>query len=42
MFAFWRDSFYGYGSALAMILFAVILLATFIQQRAAKEWVFYG
>jgi multiple sugar transport system permease protein len=39
---FWRDSFYGYGSALAMILFAVILLATVIQQRVAKEWVFYG
>ena len=39
---FWRDSYYGYGSALAMILFAVILLATLIQQRAAKEWVFYA
>jgi len=39
---FWRDSYYGYGSALAMILFAVILLVTLIQQRVAKEWVFYG
>ena len=39
---FWRDSFYGYGSALAMILFAVILIATLVQQRVAKEWVYYG
>jgi multiple sugar transport system permease protein len=39
---FWRDSFYGYGSALAMILFAVILIATLIQQRVASRQVFYA
>jgi multiple sugar transport system permease protein len=39
---FWRDSFYGYGSALAMILFAVILIATLIQQRVASKQVFYA
>ena len=39
---FWRDSFYGYGSALALILFAVILVITLIQQRIARSQVFYG
>jgi len=39
---FWRDSFYGYGSALAMILFAVILVITLIQQRVASRQVFYA
>jgi multiple sugar transport system permease protein len=39
---FWRDSYYGYGSALAMILFAVILIATLIQQRVASRQVFYA
>ncbi len=39
---FWRDSYYGYGSALAMILFAVILIITLIQQRVASRQVFYG
>lgn len=39
---FWRDSFYGYGSALAMILFAVILIITLIQQRVASRQVFYA
>jgi multiple sugar transport system permease protein len=39
---FWRDSFYGYGSALALILFAVILVITLIQQRIASRQVFYG
>ena len=39
---FWRDSYYGYGSALALILFAVILVITLIQQRIASRQVFYG
>lgn len=39
---FWRDSYYGYGSALAMVLFAVILIVTLIQQRIARSQVFYG
>ncbi len=39
---FWRDSFYGYGSALAMILFVVILIITLIQQQVASRQVFYG
>jgi multiple sugar transport system permease protein len=39
---FWRDSFYGYGSALAIILFLVILVITLIQQRVASRQVFYG
>jgi len=39
---FWRDSFYGYGSALAMILFAVIVIITLIQQRVASRQGFYA
>jgi multiple sugar transport system permease protein len=39
---FWRDHYFGYGSALAMILFAVILVVTLIQQRALGRRVFYG
>ncbi|MBN1642369.1 MAG: sugar ABC transporter permease [Anaerolineae bacterium] len=39
---FWRDSYYGYGSALAMILFLVILVITLIQNRVASRQVFYG
>jgi multiple sugar transport system permease protein len=38
---FWRDHFFGYGSALAMILFAVILVVTLIQQRVLSRRVFY-
>ena len=39
---FWRDHYFGYGSALALILFAVILVVTLIQQRVASKQVFYG
>jgi multiple sugar transport system permease protein len=39
---FWRDHFFGYGSALAMTLFAIILLITLIQQRVMSRRVFYG
>jgi multiple sugar transport system permease protein len=39
---FWRDHYFGYGSALALILFAVILIITLIQQRIASKQVFYG
>ena len=39
---FWRDHFFGYGSALAMILFVVILVVTLIQQRILGKRVFYG
>jgi multiple sugar transport system permease protein len=39
---FWRDHFFGYGSALAMILFAVILVVTLIQQRVLSRRVFYA
>jgi multiple sugar transport system permease protein len=39
---FWRDHYFGYGSALAMILFVVILVITLIQQRVASKQVFYG
>jgi multiple sugar transport system permease protein len=38
---FWRDHFFGYGSALAMILFTVILVVTLIQQRVLSRRVFY-
>jgi len=38
---FWRDHFFGYGSALAMILFAVILIVTLVQQRVMSRRVFY-
>lgn len=38
---FWRDHFFGYGSALAMILFVVILVVTLIQQRVLSRRVFY-
>ncbi len=38
---FWRDHFFGYGSALAMILFVVILVITLIQQRVLSRRVFY-
>lgn len=33
---------YGYGSALAFVLFAVILILTIIQNRVAERRVFYG
>lgn len=36
-----RDHFYGYASALAMILFLVILVVTLIQQRVLSRRVFY-
>ena len=39
---FWRDHYFGYGSALALILFAIILVVTLIQQRIASKQVFYG
>ena len=39
---FWRDHFFGYGSALAMVLFVVILMVTLIQQRVLGKRVFYG
>jgi multiple sugar transport system permease protein len=39
---FWRDHYFGYGSALAMILFVVILVITLIQQRVLGKRVFYG
>ena len=39
---FWRDHYFGYGSALAMILFIVILAVTLIQQRVLGRRVFYG
>ncbi len=39
---FWRDHYFGYGSALAMILFIVILAVTLVQQRAMGRRVFYG
>jgi multiple sugar transport system permease protein len=39
---FWRDHFFGYGSALAMILFLVILVVTLIQQRVLSRRVFYA
>ncbi|MBN1582621.1 MAG: sugar ABC transporter permease [Anaerolineae bacterium] len=39
---FWRDHYFGYGSALALILFVIILIITLIQQRIASKQVFYG
>lgn len=39
---FWRDHYFGYGSALALILFAIILTITLIQQQIARKQVFYG
>ncbi|MBC7871490.1 MAG: sugar ABC transporter permease, partial [Chitinophagaceae bacterium] len=33
---------YGYGSALAFVLFAVILVLTVVQNRLAARRVFYG
>ncbi|HEX2621047.1 MAG TPA: sugar ABC transporter permease, partial [Phototrophicaceae bacterium] len=33
---------YGYGSAMAFVLFAVILILTFFQRRIADRRVFYG
>lgn len=39
---FWRDHYFGYGSALALILFAIIMVVTMIQQRIASKQVFYG
>ncbi len=39
---FWRDHYFGYGSALALILFVIILIITMIQQRIASKQVFYG
>lgn len=33
---------YGYGSAMAFVLFGVILLLTFVQNRLAERRVFYG
>lgn len=39
---FWRDHYFGYGSALAMILFTVILVVTLVQQRVMSRRVFYG
>jgi multiple sugar transport system permease protein len=39
---FWRDHYFGYGSALAIILFFIILTITLIQQRALGRRVFYG
>jgi multiple sugar transport system permease protein len=39
---FWRDHFFGYGAALAMILFTIILVITLIQQRVLSRRVFYG
>jgi multiple sugar transport system permease protein len=31
----------GYASALAIVLFAVLLAVTWIQNRLSKRWVFY-
>ncbi|MEN8098767.1 MAG: sugar ABC transporter permease [Chloroflexota bacterium] len=39
---FWRDHFFGFASALAIILFVVILIVTLIQQRVMGKRVFYG
>ena len=39
---FWRDHYFGYGSALALILFVVILIITLIQERVASRQVFYA
>ena len=33
---------YGYASAISLVLFAIILLITFIQMILEKKWVFYG
>jgi multiple sugar transport system permease protein len=38
-FAFGR---LGYASALAMVLFVVVMLITLVQWRLQKRWVFYG
>ena len=37
-----RNTRYGYASALALILLAFVLVLTFINNRVAKEQVFYG
>jgi multiple sugar transport system permease protein len=37
-----NDPNMGYGSAIAFVLFAVILLLTFFQNRIAGSKVFYG
>ena len=39
---FFRNTRYGYASALAFVLFAIILTLTLINNRIAKERVFYG
>lgn len=39
---FYLSTRFGYASAIAMVLFIVILLLTFIQNRIAQERVFYG
>ena len=39
---FWRDHYFGYGSALAIILFFIILTITLIQQNVLSKRVFYG
>jgi multiple sugar transport system permease protein len=41
----WYEAFtlrrMGYASALAIVLFAVLLAVTWIQNRLSKRWVFY-
>ncbi len=39
---FYLSTRFGYASAIAMVLFAVILLLTFVQNRIAQRRVFYG
>jgi multiple sugar transport system permease protein len=33
---------FGYGSALSVVLFIVVLIATFLQFRISRKWVFYS
>lgn len=39
---FYRDTYLGYGSALALILFMIILIITLVQQRVLGRRVFYA
>lgn len=39
---FYRDTYLGYGSALAMLLFMIILIITLVQQRVLGRRVFYA
>jgi multiple sugar transport system permease protein len=45
VYLFYKESFVfnnkGYGSAIAVVLFIIILLVTALQMRLQKKWVFY-